>query len=188
MGQTKRTKESGKTHSAQYKRNKKKMALQSTNTTCASCGHRVPITLRDLFWQDPFFSSNWEDFHKIHDEMMSETRAIWNKFDEQLKHFEAKSPLPLENEAKVPGWVFPQKRGHFMRLPSIFNEETSKDMFKDEQQITVKDDETTFELSLDPSHYRPDEIKVLVQNDILTVEADHEEKAEDGSKHVSRRF
>ena len=61
------------------------MALKSMNTACASCGHRVPITLRDLFWQDPFFSSNWEDFHKIHDEMMLETRAIWNKFDEQLK-------------------------------------------------------------------------------------------------------
>ena len=61
------------------------MALKSMNTACTSCGHRVPITLRDLFWQDPFFSSNWEDFHKIHDEMMLETRAIWNKVDEQLK-------------------------------------------------------------------------------------------------------
>ena len=52
---------------------------------CVTCGHRVPITLRDLFWQDPFFSSNWEDFHKIHDDMMLETRAIWSKFDDQLK-------------------------------------------------------------------------------------------------------
>merc|ERR1711952_426776 len=86
-----------------------------------SCGHRVPITLRDLFWQDPFFSSNWEDFHKIHEEMMSETRAVWNKFDEQLKLVEAKSPLPL-SDIKAPGWVFPQKRAHFMHLPSIFNE------------------------------------------------------------------
>jgi len=67
----------------------KAMAASSTNTPCVSCGHRVPITLRDLFWHDPFFSSNWEDFHKIHDEMMSETRAIWNKFDEQLKVFKS---------------------------------------------------------------------------------------------------
>ena len=52
---------------------------------CVACGHRVPITLRDLFWQDPFFSSNWEDFHKIHDDMMLETRSIWSKFDDQLK-------------------------------------------------------------------------------------------------------
>ena len=46
--------------------------VMGSNSACGSCGHRVPITLRDLFWQDPFFSSNWDDFHKIHDEMMSE--------------------------------------------------------------------------------------------------------------------
>merc|ERR1711963_451103 len=90
---------------------------------------RVPITLRDLFWQDPFFSTNWEDFHKLHDEMMQETRSMWQKFDDK-----------------------------------------------------------NFELSLDTSHYRPDEIKVTVNGDVLTVEADHEEKAEDGTKHVARRF
>ena len=67
------------------------MALANNSNTsgngnaCVTCGHRVPITLRDLFWQDPFFSSNWEDFHKIHDDMMLETRAIWSKFDDQLK-------------------------------------------------------------------------------------------------------
>jgi len=167
------------------------MALKSMNTACAACGHRVPITLRDLFWQDPFFSSNWEDFHKIHDEMMLETRAIWNKFDEQLKLVEAKTPLPLPENIKAPGWVFPQRRGHFMRLPSIFNEETSKDMFKlrDEQQISVKNDDINFQISLDTSSYRPDEIKIDVgANNVLTVEAKHEEKSEDGNKHVSRYF
>ena len=78
------------------------------NKTCMSCGHRVPITLRDLFWQDPFFSSNWEDFHHLHDEMMAETRAIWRKFDDQLKHFEAKTPEPLPEDIKTPGWLFPR--------------------------------------------------------------------------------
>merc|ERR1712018_920190 len=121
--------------------------------------------------------------------MMAETRAIWNKFDEQLKHFEAKTPLPaLEDDAKAPGWIFPQKRGHFMRLPSIFNEEASKDMFKDEQQITVKNDDKNFQISLDTSSYRPDEIKIDVTNNVITVEAKHEEKSEDGHKHVSRFF
>ena len=69
--------------------NKMALANNSNNSgngnACVTCGHRVPITLRDLFWQDPFFSSNWEDFHKIHDDMMLETRAIWSKFDDQLK-------------------------------------------------------------------------------------------------------
>jgi len=156
------------------------------NRACATCGHRVPITLRDLFWQDPFFSTNWDDFSKIHDDMMAETRSIWQKFDQQLKHFEAKSPEPIPEDIKVPGFLFPQRR--LMRLPSLFNEERSKDMFKDDQQITVKDDQKQFQVSLDTSLYRPDELKINVENGLLTVEANHEEKAEDGSKLVSRRF
>ena len=32
---------------------------------CGCKCHRVPVTLRDHFWKDPFFSSNWEDFDKI---------------------------------------------------------------------------------------------------------------------------
>ena len=76
-----------------------------------------------------------------------------------------------------------------MRLPSIFNEETSKDMFKDEQQITVKDDDKNFQISLDTSSYRPDEIKIDINaNNVLTVEAKHEEKSDDGNRHVSRHF
>jgi len=168
---------------------------------------RVPITLRDLFWQDPFFSSNWEDFHQLHDEMMQETRNIWQKFDEKIKHqfgdagisatagslspfqFPQTPTLSKDDsmlEMKTPGWIFPRK---LMRLPSIFNEERSKDMLKDEQQISLKDDEKQFQISLDTSNFRPDEIKVTVDpQNILTVEADHEEKAEDGSKHVSRKF
>ncbi len=149
-------------------------AQDNGSKACSTCGHRVPITLRDLFWQDPFFSSNWDDFSKLHDEMMAETRSIWAKFDQQLKHFEAKTPEPLPEDAKAPGkstkiakkkrqqnvnihsviagWLFPKRS--FMRLPSIFNEESSKDMFKDEQQIKVKEDDSGFQVSLDTSAYR----------------------------------
>ena len=76
-----------------------------------------------------------------------------------------------------------------MRLPSLFNDQRCKDMFKDEeQQIAVKEDPKQFQVSLDTSLYRPDELKISVENGQLTVEANHEEKAEDGSKLVSRRF
>lgn len=95
----------------------------------------------------------------------------------------------MPEDMKAPGWLFPQKRANFMRLPSIFNEETSKDMFKikDEQQISLKNDDSNFQISLDTSSYRPDEIKIDVNaNNVLTVEAKHEDKSEDGNKHVSR--
>jgi HSP20 family molecular chaperone IbpA len=122
----------------------------------------------------------------MHDTMMRETRDVWKKFDEQLKHFEAKTPEPISEDVQAPGWFFPKR---LMRLPSIFNDEATKDMFKDDQQIQTKSDEKGFEVSLDTSLYRPDEIKVNVdKNNVLTVEANHEDKAEDGNKHVSRHF
>ena len=76
-----------------------------------------------------------------------------------------------------------------MRLPSIFNEEKTKDLISvDDQTIKVKDDDKAFEVSLDTHSYRPDEIKVSVVNNVLGVEGKHEEKSEDGSKYVSRQF
>ena len=44
------------------------------------------------------------------------------------------------------------------------------------------------EVSLDTSQYRPDELSVSVSDGVLRVEGKHEEKAEDGSKMVSRMF
>ncbi len=74
-------------------------------------------------------------------------------------------------------------------MPSLFNEEETKDLIlKDDQTIKVRDDEKTFEVSLDTHNFRPDEIKVDVVNKVLKVEGRHEEKSEDGSKYISRQF
>merc|ERR1711862_705562 len=59
---------------------------------------------------------------------------------------------------------------------------------KDTEVIRVKEDEEKLEVSLDTSQYRPDELKVSVSDGVLMVEGKHEEKAEDGSKMVSRMF
>jgi HSP20 family molecular chaperone IbpA len=166
---------------------------------CSSCKCHVPITLRDFFWQDPFFSTNWDEFDTLHDQMLEETKNFWGKFDKQLKRLESNEDTPgkpqesiakvEENNAKEDvgnSWIFPLRP---MRLPSLFNAEKTEDLImKDDQTIKVRDDEKTFEVSLDTHNYRPDEIKVNVVNKVLTVEGKHEEKSEDGSKYVSRQF
>ncbi len=48
------------------------------------------------------------------------------------------------------------------------------------QIIKVKNDEKGFEVSLDTHHFRPDELKVNVHDNVLSVEAKHEEKSDDG--------
>merc|ERR1711976_80131 len=85
------------------------------------------------------------------------------------------------------GWMFP-RRWMLLALNSDFS--TNMDIFKskDNEVIRVKDDDTKMEISLDTSQYRPDELKVMVSDGVLTVEGKHEEKAEDGSKMVSRMF
>ncbi len=51
---------------------------------CGCKCHRVPVTLRDHFWRDPFFSSNWEDFDKIRQQMIEDSKQMWSKFNEDF--------------------------------------------------------------------------------------------------------
>ena len=86
-------------------------------------------------------------------------------------------------------WVFPRK----WMLPKMFGEDSESfanlDIFKnkdDSQVIRVRDDDSKFELSLDTHEFRPDEIKVNVSGNMLSVEGKHEEKGD--NKFVSRQF
>merc|ERR1719493_333750 len=81
------------------------------------------------------------------------------------------------------GWRFPRR----WMLPALNTDlPANMDIFKDKDNevIRVKEDETKMEVSLDTSQYRPDELKVMVNDGVLTVEGKHE----DGSKMVSRMF
>ena len=51
---------------------------------CGCKCHRVPVTLRDHFWRDPFFSSNWEDFDKIRQQMIEDSKQMWSKFNDDF--------------------------------------------------------------------------------------------------------
>ena len=52
----------------------------------------------------------------------------------------------------------------------------------------MKDDDKVFEITMDTSQYKPDELKVNVMQNNLTVEAKHTEQSEDGRSFVSRQF
>jgi crystallin alpha B len=160
---------------------------------CDKCKSHVPITLRDFFWQDPFFSTNWDDFGSLHNQMIQETKQFWDKWDDKLKRLDSREEVATKSQTDASkesdefgSWVFPRR---LMRLPSLFNEERTKDLVvKDDQTIKVRDDEKVFEVSLDTHNYRPDEIKVNVIDKVLSIEGKHEEKSEDGNKFISRQF
>jgi len=169
------------------------------------------MTMRDFFFDDPFFKSSWEDFDKVREKMFQESRDMWKKFDQdfrdmacmsnnimvdsavqQRKSTETKSSedksLARQNSLTKweNGWMFPRR----WMLPSLSSGFGDMNLFKekDSEVIRVKDDDKKMEISLDTSQYRPDELNVSVANGAITVEGKHEEKAEDGSKMVSRQF
>merc|ERR1711868_146589 len=176
-------------------------------------GSRVPVTMRDFFFDDPFFKNSWEDFDKVRDAMFTESRDMWKKFDDDFRNMacmsnnimlehsgsgnqpesitnnnENRSLMRQDSKSRWEnGWMFPRR----WMLPALNTDFPSNmDIFKDKDNevIRVKEDETKMEVSLDTSQYRPDELKVMVNDGVLTVEGKHEEKAEDGSKMVSRMF
>lgn len=184
--------------------------------TSSSISNRVPMTLRDFFFQDPFFQSSWSDFDRIREEMMKETRAFWEKVEQDQKAMQSgmmiqdagapttnstittssstglsgTKPTSITDMAPFSPMIVPRR----WMFPRLFSRDDSEALFpsdffnwkNDDQMIRQTNDETKFELSLDTHDYRPDEIKVNVNGNILSVEAKHEEKGE--NKFVSRQF
>ena len=180
---------------------------------------RVPTTMRDFFFDDPFFKSSWDDFDTVREKMHQESRDMWKKFDDDFRNMACMSNNIMLNDSSSSnskmssssksssnessdnrmmldrqtsldkwenGWMFPRR----WMLPSLKNEFKDMNLFqsKDSEVIRVKEDDNKMEVSLDTSQYRPDELSVSVSGGVVSVEGKHEEKAEDGSKMVSRQF
>jgi len=180
---------------------------QFIENTSSMAESRVPVTMRDFFFDDPFFKNSWEDFDKVRGAMFNESRDSWKKFDEDFRQMacmnnnimleppvegevskgEARSLARQDSKSRWDeGWMFPRK----WMLPSLNAPLKQMDLFnsKDTEVIRVKEDDAKMEVSLDTAQYRPDELKLTVADGVVSVEGKHEEKAEDGSKMVSRSF
>ena len=83
-------------------------------------------------------------------------------------------------------WFMPPRRWMGPSLGS--GDELEKTIGRANQLMRVKEDDTKFEVSLVTHEFRPDELKVNVNNNVLTVEGKHEEKSEDGANFTARQF
>merc|ERR1711983_420656 len=152
-----------------------------TQANIKMSGSKVPVTMRDFFFDDPFFKNSWDDFDKVRDAMFTESRDMWKKFDEDFRNMACMSnnimlespagaAITAEEQSTAPrslmrqdsksrrenGWMFP-RRWMLPALNTDFSNNTDIFKSKDSEVIRVKEDED-------------------------------EEKAEDGSKMVSRMF
>jgi len=154
----------------------------------------VPINVRDPFWKDPFFSSTWDEFDQMRSDMMTKSKQFWSKVDEDFANFDdtvRKSHDEMDRQMapfqpQLPRWAIPDD------LKSKWNPITTQDA---NEVIKVKQNDDKFEVTLDVPQYRPEELKVTVINNVLSIEGAHNEskketKDEDGSfaSSVQRQF
>merc|ERR1719250_492249 len=141
----------------------------------------IPMTMRDSFFDDPFFKDTWMDIETSQKDFFVKSRK---RFEESMKCIESDMmSTNIFDENKNPlqssSWIFPEMFGGNSK--PVFS-------FKDSNQIRIVDDDTKLEISLDTTGYKPDELKVSAGQGMICVEGKHEEKSEAGQVMVSRQF
>lgn len=159
---------------------------------------RVPTTMRDFFFEDPHFKTNWDQFDSVKDSMFKESRDLWKEMDKDFRQTRCMQEFPsiamnptiqADNplEKYEQGWMFPRK----WMMPAIKSDFADADLFSqghDHDVIRLTDDDKKLEVSLDTAHYKPEELHVQVKNNSVVIEGSHEEKSKDGKSHVTRKF
>merc|ERR1712123_470530 len=157
---------------------------------------RVPMTLRDHFLQDPFFNSSWSDMGKAREHFSQQSQIMSKRFEDSWS--KSKSSVNKNSEKKTNSSVVPSSGssvfGNLLMprnwmMPKLFDEKTTSLVeMKDSNLISMKNDETKMEISLNTSGYKPSELTVNVAGGEITIEGKHEEKSEEGHTMVSRQF
>jgi len=155
----------------------RKSSLGSERKTKSSS--LVPMNLRDSFFDDPFFQDNWLDIQKSQKNFFSKAEE---EFKKRMDLMESSM-----NERSSLSKFFDMDR-EWMKMP-----EFSKMSFEDNHELKIVNDEDKLEIHLDTVGYKPDELKVLVGEGVVSVEGKHEERTEDGdtvmlSRQMKRQY
>merc|ERR1712013_420645 len=139
---------------------------------------KVPVTTRDFFFDDPFFKRSWDDFDKVRDAMFQESRDMWKRFDEDFRD----SACMKNNIMLEPG----------MELGKELSKEEARSLARQDSKARYEEGWMFPRRWMLPSLNAPlKQLDLFNSKDselIRTKEGRHEEKAEDGSKMVSRSF
>merc|ERR1719436_840053 len=124
----------------------------------------VPLTIRDPFFQDPFFHSTRGEIASLRNDFFKTARDSFDKNNSRSES-NMKDSASLMNKD----------------MTTMFNT-------KDTNLIKLVDDDQKLEISLDTAGYKPDELKVTAGQGVITVEGKHEEKSQAGQVMVARQF
>lgn len=154
----------------------------------------VPISLRDPFFEDSYFSNSRQEFESMRRDMMREAKDFWNKVDDDTLDLREPYTRRTTTLTSAPEESITSRRyssrdvsNPATSLPSWFMprslRETTGGGFSsgDRQVMRIKEDDQKFEITLNVHDYRPEELKVRTQPDnTIIIEGKHEERAKDG--------
>merc|ERR1712066_658713 len=121
-----------------------------------------------------FFSSTWDEFDQMRNQMMEKNHGFWDKVDQDMKEFEkcvsqmeadmdsANAPL----RPSLPSWAFPED--HKKNWPMIGNCTESKERSECEV-VKLETTESKWEVELDVTKFKPEDLKVAVVGDLVTI-------------------
>jgi len=147
----------------------------------------IPITLRDLFFHDPFFHLNWENFDKVKEHVLEVSEKIRKE-----KHAVPCIVPPVKSKIDDPDLISLPPRA--WKLSPVYQTKGLNlfTVFDDEDIIRLIDDDNKFELSLDTHQFLPEEIRIVLQQGKLYISGRHEQESVTGRrtllKHVTRTF
>lgn len=145
--------------------------------------------------REPFFSSTWEEFDQMRGHLMAKSGGFWDKVDQEMAEFERTvSEMEEEMEARsaplrptLPSWALPE--GHRDNWPMLHNNASSSAPL-DCEVVKLETTESKWEVELDVSKFKPEDLKVAVVGDLVTISGSQvqECRGADTESRTSRSF
>merc|ERR1712121_148161 len=139
---------------------------------------KVPMTLRDKFMEDPFFSCSLSMMDKS--SMKTSSSSCYSSSNSSLSGENTENKTGLVSSWRP--WMIPRQ----WMMPPLLDHSFPE--LKDCHLLGQEEDETKLEISLNTVGYKPEELKVNVCQDEVRVEGRHEENNEEGKMMVRRQF
>merc|ERR1712203_617002 len=142
--------------------------------------------------KEPFFSSTWDEFDHMRNQMMEKNHGFWDKVDQDMKEFEkcvSQMEADMDNanaplRPSVPSWALPED--HKKNWPMIGNCTETRDC----EVVKLETTESKWEVELDVAKFKPEDLKVAVVGDLVTISGTQTEQiiGNDTSSNTSRSF
>merc|ERR1712110_1093273 len=134
--------------------------------------------------KEPFFSSTWDEFDQMRNQMMEKNHGFWDKVDQDMKEFEkcvSQMEADMDNanaalRPSVPSWALPED--HKKNWPMIGNCTETRDC----EVVKLETTESRWEVELDVAKFKPEDLKVAVVGDLVTI------RHPDGANHWERHI